>query len=67
MALTLDTSNAKLGGVLAGLARHFNTDATLLRIIYALLFLGLVPFIKIKASALIVLYFVAWLIMRKDY
>ena len=53
--LTLSTSNKKIAGVCSGLAKYFNTDATLVRLIFVVL-------IALGGSG-VVIYLIAWMII----
>ena len=53
--LTLSGTDRKIVGVCSGLARYFDTDVTLVRLVFALL-------IMLGGSGLII-YLVAWMIM----
>lgn len=56
--LTRSKSNAIIGGVCAGLANYFGWDATLMRVIYILLFL--------LAGTGVLLYLILWIIMPAE-
>src|SRR5689334_20730090 len=57
--LLLDKRNKKIAGVCAGLARYFNEDVTLIRVIFlALAFTTGIGFIG---------YFAAWILMPSDH
>jgi phage shock protein C len=58
-ALMLDKRNKKIAGVCAGIARHFEEDVTLVRVIF--LALGLTTGIGFVA------YLVAWILMPSDH
>lgn len=53
--LTRSKSNAIIGGVCAGLANYFGWDATLMRVVWILLFLF--------AGTGLLLYIILWIIM----
>ena len=53
--LTLSTNDRKIAGVCGGLAEYFNTDATLVRLIFVVL-------IMLGGSGVII-YLIAWIIM----
>jgi phage shock protein PspC (stress-responsive transcriptional regulator) len=55
----LDKRNKKIAGVCAGIARHFEEDVTLVRVIF--LALGLTTGIGFIA------YLVAWILMPSDH
>lgn len=50
----------KIGGVCAGLARYFDIDATLMRIIWLA---GAI----LSGGLMILVYLAAWILMPKDY
>lgn len=57
-----DTKRKALGGVLAGLAHHFNIDVTWMRIIFLLFAIGLSPITDSGASGIFFLaYIVCWI------
>lgn len=58
--LTRVMSEAKIAGVCAGVARHFNLDVTVVRIIWIVLSVWPVPSVGLIA------YIVAWIVMPKD-
>ena len=53
--LTLSANDRKIAGVCGGLAQYFNTDATLVRLIFVVL-------IMLGGSGVII-YLIAWIIM----
>ena len=53
--LTLSANDRKIAGVCGGLAEYFNTDATLVRLIFVVL-------IMLGGSGVII-YLIAWIIM----
>ena len=55
--LVLSTTDRKIGGVCSGLANYFDTDATLVRLIFALL-------VMLGGSGVII-YLFAWMIMPR--
>ena len=55
--LGLSNTDRKIGGVCSGLAKYFDTDATLVRIIFALL-------VTLGGSGVII-YLIAWMIMPR--
>jgi|SRR6185312_2027510 len=55
--LSLSNTDRKIGGVCGGLAKYFDTDATLVRIIFALL-------VTLGGSGVII-YLIAWMIMPR--
>ena len=55
--LGLSSTDRKIGGVCSGLAKYFDTDATLVRIIFALL-------VMLGGSGVII-YLIAWMIMPR--
>ncbi len=60
-----DVKNKALGGVLAGLAHHFNIDVVWVRIIFLLLFLGLPPIdddLGPLSGFIFLAYFVCWIV-----
>jgi phage shock protein C len=56
--LTLDKRNKKIAGVCAGLARHFDADVTLVRVIWLA--------VAITTGVGFLAYLAAWIIMPKD-
>lgn len=55
LRLTLSANDRKIAGVCGGLAEYFNTDATLVRLIFVVL-------IMLGGSGVII-YLIAWIIM----
>jgi phage shock protein PspC (stress-responsive transcriptional regulator) len=55
--LGLSNTDRKIGGVCSGLAKYFDTDVTLVRIIFALL-------VMLGGSGVII-YLIAWMIMPR--
>ena len=53
--LTLAATDKKIAGVCSGLAKYFNTDATLVRLVFVVLIL--------LGGAGVIIYFLAWIIM----
>ena len=60
MRLSRPTSEGKIAGVCAGVARYFDADVTLVRLLWVILSLWPVPFLGAIA------YIAAWIIMPKD-
>ncbi len=56
--LGLSNTDRKIAGVCSGLAKYFDTDATLVRIIFALL-------VMLGGSGVII-YLLAWMIMPRN-
>lgn len=57
-----DTKRKALGGVLAGFAHYFKLDVTWIRVIFALLFLGITPLTATGGSAVLLLaYVICWI------
>lgn len=57
--LTLSATDKKIAGVCGGLAEYFNTDATLVRLIFVVL-------IMLGGSGVIV-YLIAWIMLPRPY
>ncbi len=53
--LTLSTNDRKIAGVCGGLAEYFNTDATLVRLIFVVLIM--------LGGIGVIIYLIAWIIM----
>src|SRR2546423_6121539 len=56
--LMRDTYNSKIGGVCAGMARYFEVDVTVVRILWLV--------IAISTGIRFIAYLVAWIVMPKD-
>ncbi|MFN3852454.1 MAG: PspC domain-containing protein [Spirosomataceae bacterium] len=57
-----DTKRKGLGGVLAGLSHHWQVDVVWIRILFLVLFLGLLPAAGISGF-LFLGYFIAWIVL----
>lgn len=57
--LTRDMRNAMLGGVCAGIARHYNYDVTLVRVVWLIL-------TALSVGFGVVLYIATWIIMPRE-
>ena len=53
--LTLSASDKKIAGVCSGLAKYFNTDATLVRLIFVLLI--------VLGGSGVIIYLIAWIMI----
>ena len=53
--LTLSANDKKIAGVCSGLAKYFNTDATLVRLIFVLLI--------VLGGSGVIIYLIAWMII----
>lgn len=60
MRLSRPTSEGKIAGVCAGVARYFDADVTLVRLLWVILSLWPVPLLGAIA------YIAAWIVMPKD-
>lgn len=58
-----DMRNKVFGGVFGGLATYLGWNANIMRLLYIVLVLGVVSFIKISPLILIVLYLIVWMII----
>ena len=56
--LTRDTKNQKLAGICAGLAKYFNVDPTLVRVLWIILGLA--------AGSGVLAYLICWFIMPEE-